>query len=95
MLFKMPIHVLVCNVGHKTYVLLSRFPLLFEVNGQNHIHFRLMQILKNSMAFLKNSMAFHTLHVLGSIKAFAHGLFTSIVGNLMQICHSLVTGSSI
>ena len=84
----MPIHVLVCNVGQKTYVLLSRFPLLFEVNGQNHIHFRLMQILKNSMAF-------HTLHVLGSIKAFVHGLFTSIVGNLMQICHSLVTASSI
>ena len=29
MLFKSPIHVLFCSVGHKTYVLLSRFPLLF------------------------------------------------------------------
>ena len=29
MLFKTPIHVPVCNSGHKTYVLLSRFPLLF------------------------------------------------------------------
>ena len=29
MLFKTPTHVVVCNVGHNTYVLLSRFPLLF------------------------------------------------------------------
>ena len=53
MLFKTPIHVIVCNVGNKTYVLLSRFPLFeyFEANGQNRIHFRLIQALKNSIAW--------------------------------------------
>ena len=37
MLFKTPMNVLVWKVGHKTYVLLSRFrSVYFEANGQNH-----------------------------------------------------------
>ena len=48
-LYKTPIHVLVCKVGRKTHVL--DFHCYFEANGQNHIHFRLIQVLKNSMAW--------------------------------------------
>ena len=51
MLYKTPIHVLVCKVGLKIFILLSQFPRLFWANGQNHIHFRLIQVLKNSTAW--------------------------------------------
>ena len=52
MLFKTPIHVLVCKVGHKTYVLLSRFPLfIFWSELKNYTHFRLIQFLKNTIAW--------------------------------------------
>ena len=51
MLFKTPIHVLVCNVGHKHMFCYLDFRCYFEANGQNHIHFRLIQVLKNSMAW--------------------------------------------
>ena len=41
---------LVCEVGRKTYVSLSQFPLFlyFEAKGQNHIHFRFIQVLKKT-----------------------------------------------
>ena len=45
MLHKTPIHVLVCKVR------LLDFRCYFETNSQNHIHFRLIQVLKNSMAW--------------------------------------------
>ena len=45
MLHKTPIHVLVCKVR------LLDFRCYFETNSQNHIHFRLLQVLKNSMAW--------------------------------------------
>ena len=48
--FTKPIH-LVCKLRRKTYVFLSRFPCYFEANGQNHIHFWLIQVLKNSMTW--------------------------------------------
>ena len=51
MLHKTPMHVLVCKVGRKTYVLLSRFLFWSEAISQNHIHFPLIQVLKNSMTW--------------------------------------------
>ena len=50
MLFKTLMNVLVWKVGHKTYVCYLDFSsVYFKANGQNHIHFRLTQVLKNSM----------------------------------------------
>ena len=51
MFFKTPIHVLVCKVGHKHMFCYLDFRGYFEANGQNHIHFRLKQFLKNSTAW--------------------------------------------
>ena len=39
-----------CKVGLKAYVCYLDFRCHFEANGQNHIHFRLIQFLKNSTA---------------------------------------------
>ena len=50
MLFKTPIHILVCKVGQKTYVFLSRFPLLFWSEWSKWHPFSLIQFLKNSIA---------------------------------------------
>ena len=50
MLFKTPIQVLVCKVGHKMYVCYLDFRCYFEANGEDHIHFRLIQFFKNSIA---------------------------------------------
>ena len=44
-----PIH-FVNEVGGKTYVSYLDFCCYFEANGQNDIHFRPMQVIKNSMA---------------------------------------------
>ena len=45
----------VCEVRRKTYVTLSLpyldFRCYFEANGQNHIHFWLIQVLKNIMTW--------------------------------------------
>ena len=50
MLYKTPIHVLVYKIGRKTCFCHLDFRCYFEAYGQNHIRFRLMQVLKNSMA---------------------------------------------
>ena len=50
MVFKMPIHVLVCKVGRKNMFCHLDFR-YFEGNGQNHIHFRLIQVIENSIAW--------------------------------------------
>ena len=48
-----PRHVLVCKEGRKTYVCYLNYCCYFQANGQNHIHFRLIKVLKNR----QNSMA--------------------------------------
>ena len=49
---KTTIHVLVCKVARRTYMFCYlNFRCYFEANGQNHINFRLIQVLKNSMAW--------------------------------------------
>ena len=50
MLFKTPIHIFICKVAKDAKHLFCYldFRCYFEANGQNHIHFRLIQVLKNS-----------------------------------------------
>ena len=49
MLYKMPIHVLVCKVGRKTCFIISISAVILKLMVKI-IHFRLIQVLKNSMA---------------------------------------------
>ena len=52
MLYKTPIHVLVCKLKEnaKRMFCYLNFCCYFEADGQNHIHFQLIHVLKNSMA---------------------------------------------
>ena len=86
-LYKATTHVLVCKVGRKTYVLLSRFLFWSEAISQNHIHFPLIQVLKNSMTW-----HFLTFTSPSSKLEFVHPLCCGVEEQMLIFSSSLTPG---